>query len=56
MVLIISVIGIVLSAAPVMPTLKENIIYELEMIGGAVLVISIGLWKWNNFAKKTGFR
>lgn len=56
MVLIISVIGIVLSAAPVMPTLAENIVYELEMIGGAILVIGIGLWKWNNFVKKTGFR
>ncbi|APC80178.1 TPA: APC family permease [Clostridium botulinum] len=56
MVLIISVIGIVLSAAPVMPTLGENIVYELEMIGGAILVIGIGLWKWNNFVKKTGFR
>lgn len=56
MVLIISVIGIVLSAAPVMPTLAENIVYELEMIGGAILVIYIGLWKWNNFVKRTGFR
>jgi len=56
MVLIISIIGIVLSAAPVMPTLGKNIVYELEMIGGAVLVIGIGLWKWNNFVKKTGFR
>ncbi len=56
MVLIISVIGIVLSAAPVMPTLGKNIVYELEMIGGAVLVIGIGLWKWNNFVKKTGFK
>ncbi len=26
------------------------------MIGGAILVIGIGLWKWNNFVKKTGFR
>lgn len=22
------------------------------MIGGAILVIGIGLWKWNNFVKK----
>jgi len=56
MVLIIVILGIVLSAAPVMPTLKENIIYEVEMIGGALVVIFSGIVIWNNFVKRTGFK
>ncbi|MBU3189919.1 amino acid permease [Clostridium bowmanii] len=56
MVLVVVIIGIVLSAAPVMPSLKENIIYEIEMIGGALVVIFSGIVIWNNFVKKTGFK
>ncbi len=56
MVLVVVVIGIVLSAAPAMGTLKGNIIYEIEMIGGAVVVISSGFAIWNSFVKRTGFR
>jgi len=39
-----------------MPTLKENIIYEVEMIGGALVVIFSGIVIWNNFVKRTGFK
>ena len=55
-VLSITVIGIVLSAAPVMSTLKENIIYEIEMIGGGFIIILVGLKIWNRFVKRTGFK
>lgn len=51
MVLVVTVIGIVLSAAPVMPSLKENIIYEVEMIGGGILVILSGIWIWNRYER-----
>ena len=51
MVLIVTVVGIVLSAAPVMPSIKENIIYEIEMIGGGILVILSGVWIWNRYEK-----
>lgn len=49
-------LGIILSAAPVMPTLKENIVYESEMIIGALVVIFSGNIIWNNFVKRTGFK
>ncbi|RDY28234.1 amino acid permease [Romboutsia weinsteinii] len=52
LVLVVTIVGIVLSAAPVMPTLAENIVYELQMIGGAVLVIASGIIIWNRFEKK----
>ncbi|HBE9905850.1 TPA: amino acid permease [Clostridioides difficile] len=53
MVLVVTVVGILLSAAPVMPTFAENVIYEIEMIGGGLLVILSGLWLWNRYEKKT---
>ncbi|WP_123054253.1 amino acid permease [Clostridium sp. JN-1] len=56
MVLTVVIIGIVLSAAPVMDTLKGNIIYEVEMIGGGLIVIFSGIAIWNNFVKRTGFK
>lgn len=56
MVLAITVIGILLSAAPVMKTLKENIIYEVEMIGGGFLIILLGLKIWDRFVRRTGFK
>lgn len=54
MVLTVTVFGIVMSAAPVMPTLMENIIYECEMIGGAVVVILAGLLLWKRYEKNRG--
>lgn len=56
MVLIVVILGIVFSASPVMPTLRENIIYEVQMFGGAFVVIFSGIIIWNNFVKKTGFK
>lgn len=56
LVLIVTVIGIICSAAPVMPTWEDNLIYEAEMIFGAVVVIGAGLGLWNRFVKKTGFK
>lgn len=44
--LVICVIAIICSAYPVMDTLKDNIIYEIEMIGGGLLVILSGLYIW----------
>lgn len=44
--LLVTVLGVVLTAAPVMNTLTENIIYEIEMIGGAILIIMSGLRLW----------
>lgn len=56
MVLIVTIIGIILSATPVMGSLKENIIYEIEMIGGGLIVILAGLFIWNNYVKRSGFK
>lgn len=49
--LVVVLLGIILSAAPVMPTLKENIIYEIQMIGGGLLVIISGLLIWKRYEK-----
>ncbi|NEZ47143.1 amino acid permease [Clostridium niameyense] len=54
--LAITVLGIVLSAAPVMPTFKENLSYEIQMIGGGLIVILVGLRIWSRFVKRTGFK
>jgi amino acid transporter len=54
--LVVTLLGIVLSASPVMKTLQDNIIYEVEMLGGAVIIIITGFALWNNFVKKTGFK
>ncbi|GAA0744836.1 APC family permease [Clostridium oceanicum] len=56
MVLIVCIIGIVCSAAPVMPSLGENIWYEVQMIGGGLIVIFAGLLIWKRFTKRTGFK
>lgn len=48
-------LGVVLSLAPVMKTIEENIVYEIEMIGGAAVVIVSGLLLWKRFVQKTGF-
>ena len=43
--------GIVLAAAPAMGTLKDNIIYEIQMIGGGIIIIVSGLLIWNRYEK-----
>lgn len=47
--LIVTVIGVILTTTPVMSTLRDNIIYEIEMIGGGVLVILSGLTIWKKY-------
>lgn len=56
MVLIVVIAGIVFSAAPAMSTFKDNLIYEIEMIGGAVIVILSGVLIWKNFIRRTGYQ
>jgi len=51
-VLALCVVGIVLTCTPVMGDLKSNIIYEMEMIGGGLLVIVTGLLLWRYFSKR----
>ena len=50
--LAICTVAIVCSALPVMGTVRDNIIYETEMIGGCLLVILSGLWLW----KRSGLK
>ncbi|MCF4151526.1 amino acid permease [Dethiosulfovibrio sp. F2B] len=52
-VMVVVIGGILLPLAPAMPTLRENVIYEIEIIGGAVVVIFSGLWIWRKFVKRT---
>lgn len=51
-VLALSIIGIIFSCAPVMDTMKDNIIYEIEMIGGGIVIILTGMAIWKNYQKK----
>lgn len=44
--LVISSIAIVCSALPVMNNVRDNIIYEVEMVGGGLLIVVSGLWLW----------
>ncbi|WP_300278324.1 APC family permease [Peptacetobacter sp.] len=50
--LVLCVMGILFSCAPVMGTFRDNIIYEIEMIGGGLIVIISGLIIWNRYIKK----
>ena len=50
--LFLCLLGILFSCAPVMETLRDNIIYEVEMIGGGLIVIISGLIVWKNYEKK----
>lgn len=52
MVLVVIVVGILLFVVLVMFIFVENVIYEIEMIGGGFLVILFGLWLWNRYEKK----
>ncbi len=51
-VLAVTILGILLSAAPVMKTFQDNLIYEFEMIGGGLGVILAGLAIWRSFEKR----
>ena len=50
--LTVTIIGLVLTASPVMNTFAENVIYEIEMIGGGILIIISGLLMWRRREKK----
>lgn len=50
--LVLCAVAIVCSALPVMGNVRDNIIYEVEMIGGGLLVILSGLWLW----KRSGLK
>lgn len=52
-VLFLCLVGIVFTCAPIMGDFKLNVIYEIEMIGGGLLVTLSGLILWKNYAKKT---
>lgn len=38
--------AIICSALPIMGNFHDNIIYEIELIGGSLLIICSGLWLW----------
>ncbi len=44
--LVVCAVAIVCSALPVMGNTHDNIVYEVEMIGGGLVVILSGLWLW----------
>lgn len=44
--LVVCAIAIICSALPVMGNVRDNIIYETEMIGGGLIVVLSGLWLW----------
>lgn len=46
--LIVCCIAIVLSAYPVMGNLKDNLIYEIEMVGGGFVVLLSGMYIWKH--------
>lgn len=52
MVLFLCVVGIVFTCSPIMGSFKLNLIYEIEMIGGGVLVTLSGLLIWNKYEKR----
>ncbi len=54
MTLIVTIAGVVLSLVPIMDTLMANIWYEIELIGGSILFVSMGFWLWNNYEKRSG--
>ena len=52
-VLFLCIIGIIFTCAPIMGSFKLNLIYELEMIGGGVLVMLSGLILWRRYEKRS---
>lgn len=51
-VLFLCIIGIVFTCTPIMGSFKLNLIYEIEMIGGGLLVMLSGLLIWRHYEKK----
>lgn len=51
-VLILCIIGIIFTCAPVMGSFRLNLIYEIEMIGGGLLVMLSGLLIWRRYERK----
>lgn len=52
-VLLLCIAGILFTCAPIMGSFRMNLIYEIEMIGGGLLVMLSGLWLWNRYEKRT---
>ena len=50
--LVVCVASIAASAFPVMGNMHDNIVYEIEMIGGGLLVLLSGLYLW----KRSGLK
>lgn len=50
--LIVCILSIAASAFPVMETFHDNVVYEVEMIGGGLLVLLSGLYIW----KRSGLK
>ena len=50
--LILILLGIIFSLVPAMDTLKENIYYEIELIGGSALFVWLGFYLWHRYEKK----
>ena len=50
--LIVCILSIAASAFPVMGTFHDNVVYEVEMIGGGLLVLLSGLYIW----KRSGLK
>lgn len=55
-VLFLCIVGIIFTCAPIMGDFKLNVIYEIEMIGGGLLVTLSGFMIWNNYVKKIGLQ
>lgn len=51
MVLFLCIAGIIFTCAPVMGSLKMNLIYEAEMIGGGLIVTLSGLYLWKKYER-----
>ena len=50
--LIVCILSIAASAFPVMGTFHDNVVYEVETIGGGLLVLLSGLYIW----KRSGLK
>lgn len=49
---VLIILGIALSAAPVMDSLASNIVYEIQMIGGGLFIIISGFLIWKRYEKR----
>lgn len=50
--LVITIAGLLLTASPVMKSLSANIVYEIEMVGGSILIILTALILWRKKEKR----